>query len=93
MPQSVQILGALLVLAAFVLAQFGRLDARSRAYLVANLVGSAALAVDALAGREWGFLLLEGVWALVSSWSLVSEGRRAAATSAAPRRGGRADTS
>ena len=32
-----------------------------------NAVGSSALAVEALISSEWGFLLLEGVWALVSS--------------------------
>jgi hypothetical protein len=29
------------------------------------------LAVDAWLGAAWGFLLLEGVWALVSAWSLM----------------------
>ena len=43
----------------------------SRVYLVANLVGSAALAVDAAIGAQWGFLLLEGVWAVVSGIGLV----------------------
>jgi hypothetical protein len=80
MPQAVQIAGALLILAAFVLAQRGVFDQRSLAYLVPNLVGSAVLAVDAWLEEQWGFLLLEGVWAIVSAWSLVSELRRAAAT-------------
>jgi hypothetical protein len=34
-------------------------------------VGSAVLAWVALDGRNWGFLLLESVWALVSAWSLM----------------------
>jgi hypothetical protein len=34
-------------------------------------VGSAILTVDAYLGREWGFLLLEGVWALVSAYGIV----------------------
>jgi hypothetical protein len=80
MPQVVQILGALLILAAFVAAQRGRLDQGSLAYLVPNLVGSAVLAVDAYLASEWGFVLLEGVWAVVSGWSLVSAVRGAAAT-------------
>jgi hypothetical protein len=67
-----QIVGALLVLAAFVAAQRGLLDARSRSYLILNLVGSGILAVDAWHGREWGFLLLEGVWAIVSAAGLVA---------------------
>ena len=71
MYQVVQIVGALLILAAFAAAQFGRLDTHSRLYLVLNLVGSAILAVLAWSDDQWGFLLLEGVWALVSAWSLL----------------------
>jgi hypothetical protein len=77
MPPAVQIGGAMLILAAFVLAQRGVLDQRARSYLGANLAGSAVLAVDAYLERQWGFLLLEGVWAIVSAWSLVAELRRA----------------
>jgi hypothetical protein len=46
-----------------------------------NLIGSAILAILALFGEQFGFLLLEGVWALVSAWSLaqVLRGRSPAA--------------
>ncbi len=71
MDQVIQIGGALLILAAFTTAQLGRVDPRSRAYLVLNLLGSAILTYDALHGREWGFFLLESVWAIVSAWGLV----------------------
>ncbi|WP_018348942.1 CBU_0592 family membrane protein [Longispora albida] len=69
--QLVQILGSLLVLAGFALAQYGVLSPRSRTYLVLNLAGSAVLAVLALLDRQWGFLLLEGVWAIVSAAGLL----------------------
>ncbi|WP_238016252.1 hypothetical protein KZZ52_28590 [Dactylosporangium sp. AC04546] len=62
----IQLAGSLLILLPFVLVQLGRLETRSQWYNVLNLVGSGILAVEALHGRQWGFLLLEGVWALVS---------------------------
>ena len=70
MDQLVQVAGASMVLAGFVLAQVGWLNQRSYTYLALNLLGSGLLAVLALRGGRWGFLLLEGAWALVSGWSL-----------------------
>lgn len=70
MDQIVQIAGALLVLTAYALAQFRRLETRSSTYLLLNLIGSGILAILAARDAQWGFLLLEGVWALVSAWGL-----------------------
>ncbi|MET0559891.1 MAG: hypothetical protein ABW065_14695 [Solirubrobacterales bacterium] len=44
----------------------------SRLYLALNLIGSAILAVLALVESQWGFLLLEGVWSVVSAIGLVA---------------------
>jgi hypothetical protein len=71
MDQTAQVIGALLILVAFAAAQFGSLNQRSRVYLVLNLVGSAVLTLLAWREEQWGFLLLEGVWALVSLGGLV----------------------
>jgi hypothetical protein len=78
--QVLQIVGAILILAAFMLAQMHRLDHQSYAYLGLNLVGSAILAVLAAWERQWGFLLLEGAWAVISLWSLALRLRGAAAS-------------
>jgi hypothetical protein len=74
--QWVQILGSLLVLIPFALAQAGRLDPKSRGYLLLNLIGSGTLAVDAAVTSQWGFLLLEGCWAAVSLFALAGAARR-----------------
>jgi hypothetical protein len=67
--QLIQIVGALLILAGFVLAQFRVLDPQSLWYLVVNLAGSVILTVDAWREAQWGFCLLELVWAIVSAWA------------------------
>ena len=80
MHQLVQIAGALLILSGFVLAQFAVLDPRSFWYLVVNFVGSAVLTFDAYREAQWGFFLLELVWAIVSAFGLIqlARGRRPA---------------
>lgn len=67
----IQVAGSLLILAAFVAAMLGRLDQSSYRYLVANALGSTVLTVTAVISVAWGFILLEGAWALVSVYSIV----------------------
>lgn len=66
----IQIIGATLILAGFLAAQFCLLDERSFGYLIPNAIGSGALAVTAVVTGNWGFVLLETVWCLVSLWGL-----------------------
>jgi hypothetical protein len=66
-----QIIGALLILVPFSWQQLGSLRADTAVYLWPNLVGSAILAVLAAIGSQWGFLLLEAVWAAVALRGLV----------------------
>jgi hypothetical protein len=69
--QVVQVGGALLVLTAFVLAQAGRISPQARAYLLLNVAGASVLAVVAYLDEQWGFLLLEAIWAIVAAWGLA----------------------
>jgi hypothetical protein len=70
--QLIQIVGALLILTAFAAVQFERMRPDSQVYLALNLGGSVVLAVLAWVESQWGFLLLEGVWAIVSAWGLAA---------------------
>lgn len=73
--QAVQIFGSL-VLAAFIANQRGWLAPTSRIAAILNMVGSGVLAVDAALTSQWGFLLLEGAWAVVSTIALITAARR-----------------
>lgn len=63
--------GAVVVLAAFGLSQWGKWGVLSYRYLVANFVGGFALSAAALLAHQWGFVLLEGIWGMVAGRSLA----------------------
>lgn len=71
MDQVIQIIGALLILGAFAANQRGQLATDSQLYLGLNLAGSLILCVLAATSGQIGFVLLEGVWAIVSAWGLL----------------------
>lgn len=82
MDQVVQVIGALMILVAYAAAQTGRWSTDEPLYLWLNLVGSAILAVLAAITRNWGFLLLETVWAIVTAHSLWKRRRSSPVTGA-----------
>ena len=75
MADLLQLTGALLILVPFAALQLGRTSPASATYLTLNLLGSLLLAWLALDGSQWGFLLLETVWAGVSAWGLIRRAR------------------
>lgn len=64
--QLVSLVGAALILAAYVALQRGTLPRESRAYNALNLVGSVLLTYAAVRNWNLGFIILEGAWALLS---------------------------
>jgi hypothetical protein len=82
--QLLQIAGAICILTGFALSQAHRLSADGYPYLILNFIGSSILAWLAFDDRQWGFLLLEGVWALVSLASILRNWRRASPDAATP---------
>jgi protein-S-isoprenylcysteine O-methyltransferase Ste14 len=69
--QIAQLAGAALVLAGFAASQLGWLTTRSAMYQTVNLAGSLILTAVALDGRLYGFVILNGVWAVVSLIALA----------------------
>ena len=66
MIQIVSLVGALFILAPFAAVQLERLKTDTWQYQVMNLIGAALLTVVAVVERQYGFVLLEVVWAAMS---------------------------
>ena len=76
MGSAVQIAGALAILISFAALQRGVVSTWSLAYQLLNLTGGTVLAVDAYLEEQWGFVILQTVWALVAAWALLRLSRR-----------------
>ena len=71
MTEVMQVVGAVFILIAFAAIQKGTLEPHALSYLVLNLVGGLVLGWVAVAEKDWGFLLIEIVWSVVSAWGLL----------------------
>ena len=70
MSEILQWSAAIVVLVAFALSQRGSWPVTSYHYLGLNFVGGAGLSAAAALSHQWGFVLLEGIWALVAAWGI-----------------------
>ncbi len=69
--QGLEVLGAILILVAYGLAQFRGMNRHGVPFLVLNAVGSVILGGIAAVHAQWGFLLVYAVWAVVALVGLV----------------------
>ena len=72
MLQIISVLGALAILWAYVANQFRLIGPSNMSYSAMNFIGSTVLTVIAVIEVQWGFILLEAVWALVSLWGIIT---------------------
>ena len=64
--QGLEVVGAILILAAYGLAQFRGMNRHGLPFLLLNVVGSLILGGIAAVHAQWGFLLVYAVWAVVA---------------------------
>ena len=69
--QLISFVGALLILIAYAGHQIGWVNARRPLYNILTGVGSAILFWIALHPFQIGFIVLEGVWTVISVWALL----------------------
>jgi hypothetical protein len=72
MSEILQWAAAIVVLVAFGLSQWGVWSVASYRYLLFNFFGGAGLAAAAVLSHQWGFVVLEAVWALVAARSIIA---------------------
>lgn len=74
-----EFIGAIVILVPFALVLTDRLSSHAAPYLWMNLIGSVILTYVAWVEHQWGFVLIQVVWAIVAALGL-SPWRRSAAT-------------
>ena len=76
--QLVSLVGAALILVAYLALQRGWMPRESRLYNALNFVGSGLLTYIAVKDRRMGFIILEAAWALLSVPGMIKRTRASA---------------
>jgi hypothetical protein len=74
--QLIQVIGALLNMGAFALLHFEIAPSSALRYLIPNWLGSVLLVASAYVDHQWGFLLLESAWVIVTAHAINARLRR-----------------
>ena len=64
-------IGVLQILLAYFLNVIGRVSSKSLAFILLNLIGASMACFASVLLKYWPFIVLEGVWALVSLYSFI----------------------
>jgi uncharacterized membrane protein len=68
--QVISLIGAVLVLFSFAALQTKRIEQESVPYQLMNMIGGVCLCAAAIVALQYGFILLEGTWAILSAHGL-----------------------
>ncbi|MEZ4803122.1 MAG: hypothetical protein R2797_10140 [Gelidibacter sp.] len=63
-------IGVSQVLLAYFLNSIGKISTKSVAFILLNFVGASMACLASVCLRYWPFIILEGIWALISLYSL-----------------------
>lgn len=69
--QILSLIGAALLLGAYALQALTSDGSHKLLTITMNLLGSVALTVTAVVNNQIGFIILEGIWAIISAFSLT----------------------
>lgn len=67
----VEFVGSIGILVPFALFQLGRMSQHGLWYLITNAAGSVLLTIVAALTGQWGFVILQGVWALAACYGII----------------------
>ncbi|XMO86287.1 hypothetical protein AAFN75_15980 [Algibacter sp. AS12] len=65
-------LGVFQILLAYLLNVLGKIHNKHLAFILLNLVGASMACIASILIQYWPFIILEGIWALVSLYSLIT---------------------
>lgn len=65
-------IGVLQILLAYFLNVIGSVSSKSLAFILLNLIGASMACFASVLLKYWPFIVLEGVWALVSLYSFIN---------------------